>query len=317
MATWVKNRNKPGSIIKLLVGLSVIVLLFVIADIQQIISTVTSSDPFTYLLAAFVFLLIYPLAALRWKILMDDTRNQISFSESIKVIAMSYGFNKILPLNSGDIVRSKLHEEYGEIDNHGSILGTVAVERGLDVVVISLVLAATGGSYLQSLFESSLLAFLPLIVVLTGFASVIIFQERYITLLDFMKNYMPKSIPEFGKNMVESAGSLAYFTAAKAFFLTSLRWAVDIGSLYLIGMAAGIPLSLTVAGFATAIMNIFALMPISPAGIGPVEASGTGALVASGIAYSSALSIVILKRGLGLLLMGLIGSLLYLKEIGR
>lgn len=66
---------------------------------------------------------------------------KLSLSACFEITAISYGLNKILPANSGDLARSKITERYTTVDSHGEILGLVAIERLLDVGALCLVLA--------------------------------------------------------------------------------------------------------------------------------------------------------------------------------
>lgn len=289
----------------------IIISLVYLANLEEILSHLSNVKPEIYSLAVIVFLTVYLWSALRWKALISGLDYEITLQESIKTIAMSYGFNKILPMNSGDLTRSKLMERYTEIDSHGKVLGAVAMERFLDIVFLG-VLTAASSFYLLGKTGNLAWIFVTAGVLTLLMISVRLKNRFFVNIIEFNESLgAPRKITEFLKESLRGYKEIPRSKLAEVFLWTSLRWLSGILVLYILSSSLGTPISLWGAALVTGVMSMVSALPITPAGIGPVEAMGTGILVVLGLSSAQAASLVILQRSLGFILMGVIGALVY------
>lgn len=285
--------------------------LLYIADVKSIISHLYKANLAIYGIATLTFLTIYLWSALRWKSLISGLGYSISFSESFKTIAMSYGFNKIFPMNAGDLTRSKLMERYTDIDSHGKILGAVAMERFLDILLLGTVTSISAFYLLESTGDLKWLlsAVLILIILMT---SIRVKNKFFVKIIDSTQLIgIPERLTEFIKDGLRGYNEIPRFKLIEVLLWHSLRWFSGILVLYILAQSLGSPISLAAAALVTGVMSMIAALPITPAGLGPVEALGTGSLVILGLSTSQAGALVILQRSLGFILMGVIGALVY------
>jgi uncharacterized protein (TIRG00374 family) len=291
-------------------GILLLVLVSV-ADIRNITGRISQTDLGIYGIAVLVFSSIYLWSGLRWRSLTSGLGYSLGLNGSVKIIMMSYGFNKILPLNSGDLTRSKLMERYTDVDNHGKILGAVAMERFLDVLLLG---ALTGVSSLTLLNDSGSILWILLGagLLISSMSLVRLKNKQVLELFDFIEELgAPVKIVNFMKDGVKGFSEIPNKKLGESLVWHLMRWAAGILTLYILALSLGTPVSLFGATLVTGVMSLVAALPITPAGLGPVEVLGTGTLVLIGLSTNQAAALVILQRSLGLVLMGGLGAVVY------
>ncbi len=304
-------RSRNLKIIRYSITAALLVSLVYIADVKSITSHLLNSNLKIYGLSVLVFLTIYIWSALRWKSLISGLGYSISFTDSVKIIAMSYGFNKLLPMNAGDLTRSKLMERYTSIDSHGKVLGAVAMERFLDILLLGTVTAISAFYILGNAggLKWLLLAAAALVVLMI---SIRLKNKLFIRIIGLSKSMgVPAKVTEFMEDGLRGYKEIPRSDLVVVLIWHSFRWLSGIIVLYLLAISLGTPISLAGAALVTGVMSMVAALPITPAGIGPVEALGAGSLIVLGLSTSQAGALVILQRSLGFILMGALGALVY------
>lgn len=297
----------------LITGILTVIFLYFV-DPLSLLLQISQTNPVIYLLSLSIFLTVYPLTALRWKI-MTSNIVEISFQDSIKTLSISYGLNKILPLNSGDIIRSKILENYVEIEKHGEILGLVTLERLIDVSALITFLSLP----LLFLFTENLgilqWLWLPILTSMAGFY-LIYFRSALVTSLIKKLPDLKISLDykEILTDAVNGFNSLDKNQYGKIILITLSRWVLDIFSLYVLSISIGHPLSFWTAALLTCTMSLVSSMPITPSGAGVAELSGTAILISLGFNTSVAGTIVVLQRSFGVGAMSIIGILMIRSE---
>ena len=297
----------------LLAGILTAIFLYV-TDPVKLVVQISKTNLVLYLVSLSIFLTVYPLTALRWKI-MSSNIVEISFGESVKTIGISYGLNKILPLNSGDIIRSKIMENYVEVEKHGEILGLVGLERLMDVSALVTFLSIPVIFFFSEDVGIIHWLWLPVLAASSGFY-MIYFQSSLVkTLIEKLPD-LSISL-DFKKILIDAVdgfNSLDKAQYGELIIVTFLRWMLDILSLYVLAISVGHPLGFWTAALLTCAMSLVSSMPITPSGAGAVELSGTAILVSLGFSASVAGTIVVLQRSFAVGAMGIIGILLIKSE---
>lgn len=298
-------------ILQLILGVALIGILLSLIDVQEVYREIQRLNYLYYLLAVAVFLSIYLWSCLRWKKLSESIGYSISVKTSFKIIAVSYGMNKILPFNSGDLARSKIMERYTDVDSHGEIAGIVAIERLLDVIFLGLIVFYSSFAILGGL-ERFFWVY-PAIFVLIC----MIFALRYMNsfIIGFVDGLEKLRIGErsrsFLKDGLRTFKRISDRDLSEILLWQCMRWISGITVTFMIAVSLGIPLSFKGSGLQTGISNLASVIPATPAGLGISELSGISSLVLIGLSSSEATSIVLLERILALFLMPVIGYLVY------
>lgn len=293
--------------ISFIVSIVLLGILLALVDAQSVVRVLKGAEVRWLLLALVVFYLTYLPLARRWKVLLGALSYAPSTWECIQMVAMSYGLNKLLPANSGDIVRSKIVEQYMHVDNHSAVLGMVALERATDLATLSMFLVV--GTFLlptDTIQQTRILGGAIFFVVVVGVVLGTIARARNRVIAGF-----PENIQKLVRNLVFGSQYLTVDSSVRIGFYAVTRWGLAISTLLPLALALGVQIDLSVAVVTICVMSLVTALPLTPGGIGPAETAGTSVLVMSGLQMSEALSLVLLQRTLVLVGMGLTGVAVY------
>ena len=216
------------------------------------------------------------LRSLRWHYLLRGLA-PLSPASLYPIVVIGYMANNLLPLRTGELVRAYALSERHQVRKM-STLGTIAVERAFDgVVLVSLLLLA--GAILGLNSELTVLAIgmaLAFAVVLALFLYVATSTDRATRWTDRLLRLLPHSLRERAQGLVDSfldglrclqSPSLVVLVLA-----TSIgAWLMEALMYYLIGLSfdigEGYAAYLMVAGAA----NLAITLPSTSGGIGPFE----------------------------------------------
>jgi uncharacterized protein (TIRG00374 family) len=282
--------------------------LFLLGDLNRFVQTLIGTDGSLFAFAVIVFLGSYPLVTARWYVLNQTLDAPLSLLMSFEITAISYGLNKLLPANSGDMARSKITEQYTTVESHGELLGLVVVERLADIGAISLVLALSASAVsIAPSVRKLAIALLAGILVVGGLLyrvpALFIWVVTSIPVLERVQTELQRGLRITRK--------LSMRQLSLVVCLSLVRWGTMVLVFWVLAASLSVNLSIAVTALVPTAMSLAAILPLSPGGIGPVDAVGVGTLLASGVPYEAALSLIILQRSLGLGLMAIIGSLLF------
>lgn len=242
--------------------------------------------------------------AFRWSVLLRPVKH-IHTRELLPITAIGFMANNVLPLRTGEVVRS-----YVVAKNHNirktSALATIAVERifdGLTMVGFMLV-AAVFVDFTSDLRQVMTIAVI-LFAVAVALLGIMTFAEglRY-RLLNIGLRFLPGSIRQRVAHIAEAFFSgLAALRSPRALGLVSftslLAWSLEASMYWVIARAFGGSVG-AVVGVAetlltTGVANLATLVPSSPGYVGPFETGVKTVLAgALNIPGSQALSYAIL-----------------------
>jgi len=301
MSVGLKNlselRNKSKEISSILLASIILAGLLYIGNTTEVVDNIRSTNPAYYVSALLVFSLTYLPAELRWKFLCVKIDVKISHIQSFKIFSISTALNKILPFNSGDLLRSRIMQEHTDIPSHTNILGLVIIERLLDlaglitITAISIALiGTTSNSILLGLFFFVCIILIFLIPFVLGESET-----------EHISDTLPAKLDGYFSNIMDSYQRVELGTMVEGYFLTLIRWGLDVLVFYLLAASIGLDLSYAVSSLTTSSISLANALPLTPGGVGTAEAVGSGVLKLVGVNYNNALSLVILQRSLGYL----------------
>lgn len=312
-----RRLRQPRTIISIAVPLAVIAI-FVGINGKQLATVpglILAANPALALLALVVFYAGFPLRGKRWSLLLRGTGLRIGTKDSTEIIFLSWLVNCVVPAKLGDVYRAYLLK----INSTASLsrtFGTVFIERVLDVFAIALLgLAAGYWSFRAGLPPAIQVVFgvgVAVVAVLAiGLFTMRNFGRRIIVALP-----LPHQVRELYDRFEEGVfGALVVRQLPSLGFLTGLIWMTEALRLFLVVQALGfadVSLGLSGAVFVALIGSLLTAVPLSPAGLGIVEAGVVGVLhVAYGVPLPEATAIALLDRVISVFSIIAFGSIAY------
>jgi uncharacterized protein (TIRG00374 family) len=267
------------------------------------------------LLAFVVFYAGFPLRGRRWATLLRGTGLRIGTKDSTEIIFLSWLVNCVVPAKLGDVHRAYLLK----INSTASLsrtFGTVFIERVLDLFAIAILgLAAGYWSFRDGLPPAIQLVF-GIGVVVVGVLAVGLLTMRNFGRRIIIALPLPHQVLDLYDRFEEGVfGALAPRQLPGLGVLTGFVWMTEALRLFLVVQALGfadVSLGLSGAVFVALIGSLLTAVPLSPAGLGIVEAGVVGVLhVAYGVPLPEATAIALLDRVISVFSIIVFGSVAY------
>jgi uncharacterized protein (TIRG00374 family) len=309
---------QPRTILSILVPLLVIVAFVYLnrATLSRVPGLILSANPVLIAAAFGVYYLGFPLRGYRWAQLLKGTGTNIRTRDATEIIFLSWLVNCVVPAKLGDVYRAYLLK----INSNASLsrtFGTVFIERILDLLVIAILgLAAGFWSFRTGLPPSiQIVAILGIVVVGVLMGLLLTMRNFGRTLISRLP--LPHRLLELYDRFEEGVfGAVASHALPKLLLITVLIWATESLRLFLVIQALGFPdveLGLSGAVFVALIGSLLTAVPLSPAGLGIVEAGVVGVLTAAyGVPLPEATAIALLDRVISVFSIIVLGSIAYL-----
>ncbi len=314
-----RRLRQPRTIISFLIPLVVIAVFVSLnsAQLGRVPGLIARADLRLVALAFLVFYAGFPLRGFRWALLLRGASTRISTRDATEILFLSWLVNCVVPAKLGDVYRAYLLKINTAASSLSRTFGTVFIERVLDVMAIALLGIAAGfWSFRDGLPPPIQLIFaIGLVVVAVaalGLLTMRNFGRRILTALPF-----PTKVLEFYDRFEEGvfrAITLRQLPLLGA--LTGAIWMTEALRLFLVIGAFGfteVHVGLSGAVFVALIGSLLTAVPLSPAGLGIVEAGIVGVLtVAYGIPLAEATAIALLDRVISVFSIIVLGALAYL-----
>ena len=267
-----------------------------------------------FLALAFVaYYLTFPIRAFRWRWILERVGTRVGFRDATEILFLSWFVNCVVPAKLGDLYRAYLLKgNYGA--SASRTVGTIFIERIADIVVIfGLALAAGYWSFRgRSRPEVDLIFLIGFVL---AFALVL-----FVVALRFWGHRLARFLPDRLADLWErfhegSTGALTLRSLPVIGVATVAIWLLEGARLYFVIHALDMPdvgLGISASVFVALAAALLTAMPLTPAGIGFVEAGIAGALLIYGVGSDSAAAVAITDRGISIVTVILLGGLLYL-----
>jgi glycosyltransferase 2 family protein len=311
--------RQPRTILSIAVPVILLVLLGRFAlniKLEEVLSGIAEANPLLLLAAFLVFYAGFPLRGLRWALLLRSTGQPITVKDSTEILYLSWLVNCLVPAKLGDVYRAYLLK----INSSASLsrtFGTVFIERILDLFTIA-ILGLLAGFWS---FRTGLPPEIQFVAAL-GVAVVVILGVLLLTLRNFGRRIIVRlPLPHRALDLYDKfeEGVFGAITARQLpplAVITGIVWLTEGVRLWLVIQALGfedVQLGISGAVFVALIGSLLTAVPLSPAGLGIVDA-GMGAVLV--LAYSlpvtEATTIVLLDRVISVFSIIIFGSILYL-----
>lgn len=267
------------------VSLAVVFIAFLLTrfdiDLGESWRQVRASTPGFLALAVVLYYLTFPLRGLRWRILLrnanvyGDRPRVPSVLEHSSLVVISWFANSVTWFRLGDAYRAFLLSSRWQL-SFSRTAGTMLAERGLDIAVVAALLLAAGIGLLQGDTATRAGAVIVAASALAVLALVALLAMRLYGLR--IARLLPQRMQAAYQRFQE--GTLGSFRRLPLLVLVSaLIWFLEAGRLYFVIKALGLEISLAMVLFAALAHSLLTTIPVTPGGLGFVEAGLTGLLV--------------------------------------
>lgn len=254
--------------------------------------------------SAAVATLIFPLRAIRWRVILDPTAPNIPYGSLWRSTAIGMMVNNIYPARLGEIARAyALTRETNRV-SLTSAVASLAVDRVFDALTLMLLLVSAmlapnfptgitiGGQPVQRGAMLFAVGAVGLFVVLYA---IVAFPEHLVRLYAAVVGRIAPKLVERGGSIIHSfSQGLAVLRSPRrfvvVFFWALIHWLVNALAFWLGFKALGVDVPFMAANFLQGIIAIGVALPSSPGFFGVFEAFAVGGLAVYGIPQDKAIA---------------------------
>lgn len=281
-------------------------------DLGATWQTIRHTNPWLYSLAFLVHYTTFLFRGARWRMLLRNagasgTESLPSLGVSSRLILMGWFASSITWFRLGDAYRAYAYCE----ESGGSMsrsMGTLVAERVMDVLLVFLLLL-TG--FLLLYADPELRPPTLFLVIGLGLA---IASGLLLLAMQLFRKGISRLLPQRIQRSYDGfhEGTMRSFRSLPPVFLVGLLgWLAEVGRLYFVVRATGLEVSVALVVFVTLANALLTAVPLSPGGLGIVEAGIVGLLMWV-LPREQAVSVVLLDRSISYLSVILLGAVAFL-----
>ncbi len=269
-------------------------------DLAQTWGHISNVDPLRLSLGILIYYAAFPVRGYRWKLLLKNAGFDECSEKGIpsswtlsRFMAMGWFANCILPAKLGDAYRAYLAKR-GMCVSFSKTMGTVLAERVIDVMVIFVMLLAATVAVLRYVQIDAVQNIMQV-----GLALVVIMGVGLVVMARFGGFFVERLLPKRFHNIYQlfHEGTFHSFRSLPVVIILSvLIWLVEAARVYLVASSLGITLDTGLVVFVALTDALLVGIPLTPGGLGLVEAGLTAILMLASISTEQAASIAILDR---------------------
>jgi len=275
-------------------------------DLAELADALAQANYWWVVPAVAIWFLSAVLRSLRWHYLLRRLAN-LSTATLYPIVIIGYMANNLLPLRTGELVRAYILGERHKVSKM-STLGTIAVERVFDGVVLVAFLVLAGAalglsSELRALAIGMALGFA---VLLAAFVYVASSPERARRWTERLVGLLPRALRRRAEGLVEAF--LTGLQSLQSPYLVGLILATSLGAwllealmYYLVGLSFDIGEGYAAYLMVAAAANLAITLPSTSGGIGPFELLAKETLAFLGVGSALAGAYAVALHGLLLL----------------
>ena len=306
------NLRTIGSI---LFGVAMLALLFKVVlniDIGETWRQISGANPIFLLLATLSYYATFPLRGLRWRFVLSQVGTHIGMRDATEILFLSWFVNCLVPAKLGDLYRAYLLKgNYG-----GSIsrtVGTIFIERIADIVVIFALALAAGFWSFRGRSRPEIDA-----LFLAGFVFAVVLVLLVVALRYFgghLTRFLPEKVADLYERFHEgSTGALTVRSVPVIGGISIVIWLFEGLRLFFVIRALELPnanLGISASLFVALAGSLLTAIPLTPAGVGFVEAGIVGLLSLYGVVGEPAVAVALTDRAISILTVIVLGGIFY------
>jgi uncharacterized protein (TIRG00374 family) len=288
-----------GTLVRAAVGIGVSILAFALVfgsvDSQETVDILRSATP-AWVVVVLAFLMLDIVArAFRWRGLLAPIQD-VAYPRTLAYLLIGYLANNVLPARLGELVRCHYLGDRERI-SRTTALGTVVVERIIDIaVVVAIAAAAILVLSVRGMVANVVLAGGAIGVLLVVGLAVMIAAHRLpgAERVAAAVARWPR-IGELARRLREGLAVAGRpRTLAEALVLTVLAWGASVLGFAAAGQAVGVQLTIGQAALLASGTALAAAIPSGPASLGTFEFATVRIAAALGVADARAFALALL-----------------------
>jgi uncharacterized protein (TIRG00374 family) len=287
------------------IAISAVLLWWTLRDVSiaQVWNELAHSSITLFLGAALCATLIFPLRAIRWKVILEPVAPNQPLGALWRSIAIGMMANNVLPARAGEIARAYALTKQTKVPFATSI-ASLAVDRLFDMVVLLLLAVAAffdpafpreariAGQTLGHLAQGSIVIVLLVLVALYALA---FFPAQLVRIFELFARKVSPSLEERGKSvLIRFSEGLSVLRSPGRFSVVLLwtiaHWMLNARGFWLGFKAVGIDLPITAAMFLQNLIALGVALPSAPGFFGIFEKFATVGLGIYGVGAAAATS---------------------------
>ncbi len=285
-----------------------------------IVEKLRQADPLKFILALIIYYVGFPLRAGRWRLLLQNVGYHRSKGTKVpsiaglsEIIFLAWFANCIVPAKLGDMYRAYLLKKNSNV-SFSKTFGTILAERIFDMVILVALMALSALALIRGKDAG-----MAVTVGEVGLAVVLLIVIGLVVMFKFgahIEERLPKRLQAmYGRFQAGTLGSFRQIPSLAV--LTILIWLTEAGRLYLVTTAL-VPafgevqqLGIAIILFVALANSLLTTVPLTPGGLGLVEAGVTGLLMME-LSKDAAVAVALLDRTISYGSLILFGLVLYL-----
>jgi hypothetical protein len=315
--------GKKARLLKLGLGVAIsIVFLYATlaaVPISSVLNALAGAQP-NWIVASLGFIfLAYVLKTYRWTLMLRMLGARITVAQAATPFVGGVAFNNVLPFRAGDVIRVLAFQRFTGVAPSGQ-LGTLLLERLLDLFVLMIFLFATVSFWRVTVLDASVLAgarWAALAVAL----SILLFlaAPRPIrAVVAWAEGRLPR-LRGAGEALLRLSDALSSLSRPlfllRVTLVSFLAWIAEGSAYFAVGQALGVAASPQAALLAVSVGTLSTIIPSSPGYVGTFHyftarvATAFGATVVKAAAYAILIHALLwlTTTATGFLLLGLAG----------
>ncbi len=252
-------------------------------------------------LSALVILGAFAVRAMRWSWLLRPVR-YLAWQGLFSIVLIGFFGNYVLPAKTGELVRAYVLGKR-ESMSKSAILGSIAVEKTMDTLILFVILLATlwAVPLPEDISNFERVAALFLVIVI-GVMLLLAARGRHVSklivrVLQFVFPWWKDRVARITHSFVDGLSVLYHRSSIVMVLLFSLViWLMTTLNFWFIGQALGLDLPLYAYVIIVAVTNMASFVPSAPGRFGTLEALSVFVLGLFGVSKNTAVLFPILLR---------------------
>jgi uncharacterized protein (TIRG00374 family) len=313
---------RPHTIASFVIAIAIIALLFNRLDINlsQVWANIRAANHWYFLAALATYYLTFVTRTLRWRYMLaqagiDEAHGyrMPSTPHLFEILMLSWFANCVVPAKLGDGYRSYLLKRDSGAPASAT-LGTILAERITDLSVLFVTMTAAG----IFAFHGDLPSRVQQTVLIGG--ALMSLAVLALVMLFVAREYVQRFVPQRFLRQYQDFHGAVFACLRRPALPIAVSvgiWAADGLRLFLVAKSLGADLSFTLTIFVALMAALLTTLPITPAGLGVVEAAVIVVLKLVDVDADLASSVAILDRVIGYWSLVAVGLLLYIIRLRR
>jgi uncharacterized protein (TIRG00374 family) len=313
---------RPHTLISFAIAIAIVVFLVMRLDINlsAVWSNIRHAKPSYFIAALALYYVTFIARTYRWRYMLCQAGvteangyRVPSIPHLFEILMLSWFANCVVPAKLGDGYRSYLLKRDSGAPASGT-LGTILAERITDLTVLFMTMTVAGIVAFHGDLPSRVQQ-----TVLIGGGMMLLAVIALVTLF-FARDVVQRVVPErFTRHYHDFHGAVFACLRRPALpVVVSLGiWISDGFRLFLVAKSLGADLTITLTIFVALMSALLTTLPITPAGLGVVEAAVVVVLKLVDVEADLAGSIAVLDRVIGYWSLILVGCILYIHRLRR